>query len=188
MALEQHLRLINEAIEKHKIAIWNNWRQEHPDIRPDLSGMDLRRVNLKEAALQGVNLEDANLRGTDLSLANLSGADLHKTNLVRTNLSAANLTEANVSGANLSEANLSEANFSEANLSETQLLGALFQGSNLSKANLEDNVKDLSPSQIRSAKNWEAAYFSKGTLEGLGLPPDHNEKLRKEVEEKKAKG
>ena len=122
-------------------------------------------------------LKDANLRGTDLGWADLSAADLNRTNLIRTNLSAANLTEANFSGANLSEANLSEANLSE----------ALLLGSDLNKANFGDNVKELMPSQIRTAKNWENAYFSKGVLENLGLPPDHNEKLRKEIEDNKAK-
>jgi uncharacterized protein YjbI with pentapeptide repeats len=187
MAQEQHLKLINEAIERHDVAIWNKWRQEHPDIRPDLSGTDLRRADLKKAALQGVIFKDANLRGTDLSYSDLSGADLNKANLVRTHLSAANLAEANFSGANLSEANFSEANLSEANFSDALLLGALFLGADLNKANLEDNVKDLLPSQIRTAKHWETAYYSKGILEGLGLPLDHNEKLRREVEEKKAK-
>jgi uncharacterized protein YjbI with pentapeptide repeats len=179
MAQDEHLKLINEAIDKHDIAIWNRWRQNHPDIRPDLSGVDLRRANLKKAALQGVDLKNANLRGTDLSSADLRGADLNRTNLVRTNFSAANLTEANFSAANLSEANLSDANLSDANLSETVLLGALFLEADLNRANLESNVKELMPSQIRTAKNWETAYFSKGILEGLGLPPDHNEKLRK---------
>jgi hypothetical protein len=58
MAHDEHLKLINEAIEKQNIAIWNKWRQENPDIKPDLSGMDLRRANLKEAAFQGVILKD----------------------------------------------------------------------------------------------------------------------------------
>ena len=186
MAHDEHLKLINEAIKKQNIAIWNKWRQENPDIRPDLSGMDLRRANLKAAALQGVILKDANLRGTDLSWADLRGADLNRTNLIRTNLSAANLTEANFSGANLSEANLSEANLCEANLSEALLLGALLLGADLNKAKFEDNVKDLMPSQIRTAKNWETAYYSKGVLEGLGLPLDHNEKLRKVSEERES--
>jgi uncharacterized protein YjbI with pentapeptide repeats len=184
MAQDEHLKLISKAIEKQDITIWNKWRQDNPDITPDLSGTDLRRANLKKAAFQGVIFKDANLRGTDLSWANLSGADLDKTNLIRTNLSAANLTEANFSGANLSEANLSEANLSEANLSEALLLGALLVGTDLNKANFEDNVKELMPSQIRTAKNWEAAYFSKGTLDSLGLPLDHNEKLRKGSEKR----
>jgi len=103
---------------------------------------------------------------------------------VRTNLTAANLTEANFSGANLSEANLSEANLSKANLSDALLMGALLLGADLNKANLEDNVHALMPSQIKTARSWETAYYSKDILEGLGLPPDHNEKLRKVLEER----
>jgi uncharacterized protein YjbI with pentapeptide repeats len=185
MAQEQHSKLINEAVQKHDIAIWNKWRLEHPEITPDLSGMDLRRADLKKADLQGAILTNANLRGTDLSSADLCGADLRKANLVLAHFSAANLTEADFSGANLCDANLSEANLSEANFSNSVLVGALFQGSDLSKAKLEENVKDLSPFQIKAAKNWEYAYLSKGILETLGLPPDHNETLRKEIEEKK---
>ena len=183
MAQEQHLKLIKEAIQKHDIAIWNNWRQEHPDIRPDLSGGDFRRVNLKKAALQGVIFDDANLRGTDLSNADLRGAEFHRANLVLTHLGEADLTEADFRGANLCDANLSEANLSKANFSDAVLVGALFQGADLNKAKLEENVKDLSPFQIKTARNWENAFLSKSILEGLGLPQDHNELLRKEIEE-----
>jgi uncharacterized protein YjbI with pentapeptide repeats len=188
MAQDEHLKLINEAIQKQDIAIWNKWRQENPTVRPDLSGVDLRRANLKKAALQGVIFKDANLRGTDLTRADLSGADLKGTNLVRTNFSAANLSEADFSGANLSEANLSEANLSESNFGEALLLGALLLGADLNKAQLESDVKGLTPSQVRIAKNWENAYYSKSILEGLGLPIDHNEKLRKASEATQAGG
>jgi uncharacterized protein YjbI with pentapeptide repeats len=187
MAQEQHLKLINEAVQKHDIAIWNKWRQENPDIRPDLSGVDLKRADLKRAALQGAILEDANLRGTDLSYANLSGAHLHKANLVLTHLGSANLAEADFSGANLCDANLSEANLCEANFSNAVLVGALFQGADLNKAKLEENIKDLSPFQIKTAKNWQSAFYSTIILERLGLPLDHNEALRKGTEEQKAK-
>ena len=177
MSQEQHLKLINEAIEKHDIAIWNKWRQENPDIRPDLSGADLRRADLKKVIVHEVISRDTNLRETDLNYADLSKSDLNKANLIRTHLSAANLTEAN-----FSEANLDGANFSDA-----LLLGALLFGADLNKANLEDNVKKLSQSQIRTAKNWETAYYCKGILEDFGLPLGHNETLRKGIEEKKAK-
>jgi len=179
MAQEEHSKMIHEAAAKHDISIWNKWRQAHPDVTPDLSGIDLRRADLKQAALDGVILSEANLRGTDLSMADLRGADLHKANLVLTHLGGANLTKADFSGANLCDANLSDANLNEANFSETVLVGALLQGADLSKAKMEVSVKDLSPSQIRTAKNWECAYFSMAILESLGLPSDHNETLRR---------
>ncbi len=183
MAQEQHLKLINEAIQKHDIAIWNKWRQENPDVRPDLSGMDLKRADLKKAALQGAILKEANLRGTDLSNADLSGADLQKANLVLAHFGAANLAEADFSGANLCDANLSEANLCQANFSEANLVGALLQGADLSKAKFADKTKDLSPFQVKTAKNWECAYYSQGLLQSLGLPPDHNEILQEKTED-----
>ena len=182
MPHEQHLKLLNDAIQKHDISIWNKWRQENPDVRPDLSGSDLRKADLKNAALYAVIFRGANLRGTDFSNADLRGSDFNKANLMRTHLNAANLTEANITGANLSEANLSEANLSEANFSDALLLGALLLGADLNRTRLEVSVKGLSPSQIKAAKNWESAYYCRDILEGLGLPLDHNETLRKGTE------
>ncbi len=187
MAQEQHVKLIHEAVQKHDITIWNRWRMENPDVRPDLSGMDLKRADLKTAALQGAILEEANLRGTDLSHADLRGADLHKANLVLSHLGAADLAEADFSGANLCDADLSEANLSNADFSEAELVGALLQGADLSRAKLAENVKDLSAFQVKTARNWEHAYYSASLLEHLGLPPDHNEMLQKETEEQKTK-
>ncbi|MBN2083587.1 MAG: pentapeptide repeat-containing protein [Anaerolineales bacterium] len=179
MANEQHLKRLIEAIEKHDISIWNRWRQENPVVRPDLSGSDLRRADLKHAAFDGALFRDANLRGTDFSYADLHGSDLNKANLIRTHFNAANLAEADFSEADLSEANLSEANLSEANFSHSFILGALFLGADLYRANLENDVKSLTMSQVKKAKNWETAFFGRGILEVLGLPVDHNEALRK---------
>jgi uncharacterized protein YjbI with pentapeptide repeats len=185
MAQDEHLKLMNECLEKQDINIWNRWREEHPEVKPDLSGIDLKRTNLKNAALQGAILRGANLRGTDLSLANLEGADLNGTNLRRTNLCAANLTEADFRDANLSEANLSKANLKDANLCGSLVLGALMLEADLTEANLEENVKDVMPSQVRTAKNWDAAFYDPRLLEGLGLPNDHNDQLRKRKGDRK---
>jgi hypothetical protein len=40
-------------------------------------------------------------------------------------------------------------------------------------------VRGLVPSQIKSAVNWEVAFYSQEILVSLGLPPDHNEELRR---------
>src|SRR5437588_5950513 len=62
-------------------APWNQWRQEHTEIRPDLCGIDLTNTDLK-----GADLTKADLRWTDLTRADLTEA----------NLSEAFLTEANL--------------------------------------------------------------------------------------------
>jgi hypothetical protein len=78
MANEEHV-----AILKKGVAAWNEWRRENPDIRPNLSGANLRR---------------AHLYGADLSGADLSRADLSEAPLVSADLTGANLTGSRVYG------------------------------------------------------------------------------------------
>ena len=71
MANQEHLDILKQGVE-----MWNQWRKEHPNIRPNLSNVDLSGANLSGANLSNVDLSSANLRVTDLNGANLSGADL----------------------------------------------------------------------------------------------------------------
>ena len=80
-----------------------------------------------------VNLEDANL----------SQADLYRTNLSYSQLEDANLEQASLYRANLSHANLKGTNLERANLERAFLI----------------NTKHLTSSQIKSACNWETAYY-----------------------------
>lgn len=104
MANQEHL-----AIFKQRVDIWTQWRKEHPDLIPDLSGADLSEAilsgaDLSETILIGANLSGANLSIADLSSANLSSADLSRANLWGANLRRAYLSEANLWGANLKDA------------------------------------------------------------------------------------
>ena len=81
MANEEHVKILKQGVE-----VWNKWRNENPDIKPDLSkaelkGFDLNDAELSLADLRGANLISANLIGTDLSFANLSYARLTKSDL-----------------------------------------------------------------------------------------------------------
>ncbi len=136
MANEKHLALLQQGVE-----MWNQWREDHPEIEPDLRGADISGANLvsvnfwkadlwgadlwgadlREADLSDANLWRADLRGANLNSADLSGAylwraDLRGTDLIGVNLIGANLSEAQLWGANLSKANLCEANLWKADL------------------------------------------------------------------------
>ncbi|WP_242025888.1 pentapeptide repeat-containing protein [Anabaena sp. FACHB-1391] len=162
MANNEHLAILKQGVE-----VWNKWRDENPDVRPNLSGTDLSGANLFRADLfmanlSGADLFMANLSGADLFMADLSGADLRgadlfmpelETYLRAADLYGANLSGANLSGANLSEANLSEANLSEANLSEADLERSQVIGTNFYNATLTGAcIKDW---QINSKTNLE---------------------------------
>jgi hypothetical protein len=69
MANQEHLDILKQGVQ-----IWNQWREEHPDIEPDLSKAALRGADLSEADLIGATLSKADLSGADLSKANLLGA------------------------------------------------------------------------------------------------------------------
>src|SRR6266511_1213200 len=127
-------------ILKHGLKEWNEWREAHPVVGPNLIGTDL---------------SGADLRGADLSGADLSGADLIGANLIEAKLSGANLTgkvlrEANLREANLRRANLSGADLSGKDLSGADLRGADLRGADLSGADLRG--ADLSEAKLREAK------------------------------------
>ncbi len=146
MANQKHLKLLEQGG-----TAWNTWRKKYPDVRPDLSHVDLSYVNLSSAdlshvdlsyahlgsaILSSVNLRDAHLNGTNLGGADLSGADLNHTSLGYADLSRANLSDANLSNANLSRANLSFADLSRANLTSANLTSANLHRAYLNETNL----------------------------------------------------
>jgi len=147
MANEKHLDLIKQGVE-----VWNQWRQENPEEKPDLSksnlrGADLRGVNLFRAVLLKTNLSraalsKANLREADLSAANLNGTTLFRADLFRTNFSGAVLTRAVLSGADLREAILREAILYRAGLIGTNLSGANITGTYLFGTVCDDWIID----------------------------------------------
>jgi uncharacterized protein YjbI with pentapeptide repeats len=81
---------------------------------------------------------------------------------------------------------LSDANLINANLSKAKLHGAQLSKADLSEADPRAAdllyVKGLVPFQIKSAENWDIAFYNREILEILCLKHDHNESLRKDLE------
>lgn len=158
MANQQHLDMLKTwaSAQSDRKGVWSWWKRNHPNIevdltKADLSGANLKGVDLTRADLRDANLSGADLRGVDLEWADLTEADLRgvdltkavlkwahllKTDLFDADLSEADLSEANLSGADLSHAKLNRANLSQAYLSEVNLYHASLWQANLSKAYL----------------------------------------------------
>ncbi len=101
-------------ILKQGTVTWNTWRQQHPEIQPDLSNAHLRLAQLSNADfshadLSHADLFHANLSHADLSHANLSHANLRRTLLVKTNCTKATLTECRIYGIAAWDVELQEA-------------------------------------------------------------------------------
>lgn len=144
MADPEHYRIL-----VGKVRPWNKWRNENPNIRPDLSGSDLTMVNLHRRNLRGVNLREANLKRIDLLGADLRGTDLSGAILIEANLERSRLSDANLSGANLAKADLSKSDLSGVNLTGANLNWAVVAHANLTGATLQR--ANLSESDF-----WEA--------------------------------
>lgn len=182
MANQQHIDLFKHTV----VTMWNQWRKEHQDIQPDLSGAnlfraylrgvdliraDLSETDLRRADLREANLFSANLREANLSGADLSGANLDSTTLDGTILDQATLHRANLSGASLNGANLHRADLSEATLYHARLAWTFFGYVDLSRVKGLETVQHGGP----SALGIETIYRSQGNipdifLRGAGIP------------------
>jgi uncharacterized protein YjbI with pentapeptide repeats len=89
MANLEHLEILKQGVD-----VWKKWREENPDVEPDLIKADLSGLDLRSAFLWGANL----------TKANLSRSDLSRTNFIKANLNEANLSEAQLLWAKFSEA------------------------------------------------------------------------------------
>lgn len=141
MATSEHMEILQKGVNA-----WNQWRAEHPGIRPlfreaDLSGENLTNVNLSkanliEADLQGTNLFKANLCEANLTEADLRNADLGGANLRRANLHEARLGSSHLPPASFGMVTLGTAQFGSTHLHGTSSGNADLHGADLSEAHL----------------------------------------------------
>ena len=146
MANPEHVKILKQGVE-----VWNKWREENDDVKPDLSNADLRLMNLYGANLSEVNLSEAQLLGVDLS-----GANLRMVDLSGAKLRLAVLLNAELAGAKLIQATLKRTILGNVDLSGTIGL---------------DKVIHNGPSTI----GIDTIYRSKGQipevfLKGAGVP------------------
>ncbi|HYY95229.1 MAG TPA: toll/interleukin-1 receptor domain-containing protein [Pyrinomonadaceae bacterium] len=138
MANHKHLEILDRGVK-----VWNEWRDKHRDVYPDL-------IN--------ANLIGANLVGADLIGANLSRADLSRANLMGADLSVANLSRANLSGADFTTAELYYTMFADNDLSEVKGL---------------ETVIHIAPSSIGVDTLYKSAgKIPEVFLRGCGVPDD----------------
>ena len=160
MADQKHVELLRQGE-----GVWNRWRQENPNITPDL----------RQAELQGSQLVFCNLSGADLREARLMGADLRSTNL----------TAADLRGVKINDARAPYADFSNSQLQRAYLWGsdfreAVFRGADLSGANLmcaqlvraDFSGANLTGCKVYGTSAWEVKLEGTKQEELVITPPD----------------
>jgi hypothetical protein len=170
MANKEHLAIMMRGVEE-----WNKWRIDRPNIRPDLSnvnlsGWDLNEVNFSKTDLLRADLSEAYLRESNFLLARLIEA-----NLSNTNLAFARLSRATLCGAKFVSANLFGADLNGAVLLETDLNGAIVKETTFGDLDLRgalglETINHLGPSTV----GIDTIYLSQGRipkafLQGAGV-------------------
>jgi hypothetical protein len=145
MANQEHIYLLEQSVE-----IWNQWRKEHREIRPDFSYADLHGKDLSKVFFNGALLSHTNLNGANLSQAVLASAHLTQANLDQADLRRTYLGSADLSNASLRGANLNEADLFQANMSGADMRGASLINANISQANLIST--DLNEVDMKDAR------------------------------------
>lgn len=143
---KRHLSMLKKGVRT-----WNNWREKHPDVIPQLSGIDLVAGKLDN--LDGYNLQGANLAG-------LKGKFIQ---MEQANLVEANLEKAQLEGGSFVGSNFSQANLSKIKIKNTRFDRAIFKEANLSVANIYDS--DFKEVTFEKAC-MEQIAFSKVNLSG----------------------
>ncbi len=176
MANEDHVKRAGYAI-----GVWNRWRDENPDVSPDLSGADLsaglyRKGKLFSANLKGTDFRRSNMREADLHESNLAQADLSKTdlrgaNFAKTVLTGAELIKANLIGANFVEADLSGVDLEKAQVDRADLTSAKLEGAKLHQTNLGTAI-GLTQSQVDAASGDSTTKLPAGLKRPAGWPKE----------------
>ena len=166
MANQEHLDLLKQGVH-----VWNRWREEYPDIEPDLTEADLNGLNFMMANLSRANLSRSNLIGTNLIGANLTLANLSRATLTWANLSIAFLSDANLGGANLSGVNFNRALLTGANISQAKVTMTQFGDVDLSMVKGLESVSHIGSSSIGIDTFYRSGgHIPEVFLRGAGVP------------------
>jgi len=167
VANPEHVEILKQGVE-----VWNKWREENPEIIPNLmranlSKMELCGINLNEAYLVQAFLERTNFENAQLVSAVIKEADIRGAKLQKANLEKANLSRANLKYAQLCDARIAEASLVFANMSKTDLTAANFTYANLSGADL--SKADLKNSLFQNARMGQTCLGFVDLSTAIGL-------------------
>jgi hypothetical protein len=180
MANPEHLAILKQGVE-----VWNRWREENPDVDPDLTGEAFQherwpQINLLSAHLANVHLVDVHLDGADLTDCTLINSELiavsfRNATLITANLSATRLFRTDFTGADMSDADLTLAlirrcPFSTTSLFRAGLYETTFLDIDLSKAIGLDTCVHHGPSTLDHRTLLRSAELPDVFLRGVGLP------------------
>jgi uncharacterized protein YjbI with pentapeptide repeats/DNA-binding XRE family transcriptional regulator len=166
---KRHLSMLKKGVRA-----WNSWRNNNPDVIPQLSGIHLKKGEFYN--LDGYNLDYANLAGFRSTFISIQYASLIEANMEKADLTGGSFIGSNFFGANLKKINIlstcfNRAIFRETNLSEACIVNSDFIEVSFEKACMEKIIfsqVNLSGANLKQA-NLESAKFTKVQLREANL-------------------
>lgn len=171
MTSAEHLAILKKGVDT-----WNHWREENPEIQPNLSNAALDKAELAEINLNLADLSYASLRHSDLTRADLRSARLEWANLEGTALCSARLWDAkfyrnDIRKADLHDSDLRRAHMEQVDLRKSNLSRAILRDTYLYNADLQG--ANLQAADLRSASlfgaNLQRARFNQAQLNWTNL-------------------
>jgi uncharacterized protein YjbI with pentapeptide repeats len=153
MANPEHLAILKRGVE-----VWNKWRNERPDVAPDLTNADLSKLSLAGAHFDFVrgalaNFTECDLTDADFGHAHLFMCAFDRSTLLRADFRDGYTVQCSFRKADLRSAVLRQpvrrANFTDANLTKADLRNADFLDAILDGAVMVQS--DLSVCNLRGA-------------------------------------
>lgn len=124
MANPEHLNILEQGVD-----VWNKWRKENPDVKPDLNGAELNKMDFSNA-----NFSDTRMEFTQLTNSNLTETNFYNAQLFNAFFNRAKVIRTDFTDAQLRQAVFAQTEFSYPNFFRAGLTGTKFFSTNLNNA------------------------------------------------------
>jgi uncharacterized protein YjbI with pentapeptide repeats len=147
----------------------------------DLSGSNLKRVEIRKCSFRNSNLENVDFQGAYLDESNFINVDFQNANFAEVTAVLVDFEQCRLIGANIIDAHLADVYFRETNLSQSKWEGTTWSGgiadSNLAQADLEglaigrvDLTETILPNGTSINHIWEDIVIEREPPEPEFLP------------------
>jgi hypothetical protein len=165
MSFIDHVKILKQGVKT-----WNKWREDNPDIIPQLSKIDFGDEFSFTPSLEGINLSSAYLESSNLFSLTLDSANLERAHLQNVNCYGASFKNVNFNSANLELVNFCLADLDGADFKESYLGSTIFGFTDLSTAKNLDSCIHLGSSIVDNNTLSKSMNLPLKFLRGCGLP------------------
>ena len=160
-----HIKILKQGVKT-----WNKWREDNPDIIPQLSRVDFGDLIGVHNDLVGINFSNVYVENSSLFCLTFDDSNFEGAYLQNSNCYSASFKNVNFTSANFELVNLTLTDLNGANLNGTYLGNTIFGNCNLSSVKNLDSCVHLHSSIIDPLTLGQSENLPLSFLRGCGLP------------------